>query len=288
MDLVDELQTRVVCGDGAMGTQLLDSGVSSDRCLEELCLSAPERIRRVHEEYIHAGARVIGTNTFGANAVRLQRCGLEERVAEINRAAVRLARDAAKGRDVYVVGAVGPLGISGSQALAQNIDRVKCFSEQVIALLDAGVDLIFFETFTEFEEIEIVLLAKKELSDVPAICSLACGVNGQLSCGMSLGEAFARLGKIGPETLGLNCMNAPREMVEVLRDFPDEHLLAVYPTAGQPRRQNGHLLYDVTPESFAASVVDLVAGGARLLGGCCGTTPTHIEALAAAIAKLPR
>ena len=287
MDLVDELQARVVCGDGAMGTQLLDSGGSIDRCLEELCVSEPWRIRRVHEEYISAGARVIETNTFGANAVRLRHWGLEERLAEINRAAVRVARDAAKGRDVYVAGAVGPLGISGDQAQVQKIDRAKCFSEQVSALLDGGVDMIFFETFTDFEEIEIALLAKEELSDVPAICALACGLNGRLSCGMSFVEAFARLGKVGAEILGLNCMNTPGQMLEMLRDFPDEHLLAVYPTAGQPQRQNGHVFYDVTPESFAASVGDIVASGARLLGGCCGTTPGHIEALAAVIAELP-
>ncbi len=287
MDLVDELQSRIVCGDGAMGTRLLESGVSIDRCLEELCLSEPERIRRVHEEYIAAGARVIETNTFGANAVRLRCCGMEERVGEINRAAVRVARDAAKGHDVYVAGAVGPLGITADQARAQGIDRANCFREQINALLDGGVDLIFFETFTGFEEIEIALLAKKELSDVPEICAVACGVDGRLSCGMSLAEAFGRFKKMGARIVGLNCMNAPQEMVAVLRDLPDEYLFAVYPTAGQPRQKDGRLLYDVTPELFAASMGDIVASGARLLGGCCGTTPNHIAALAAAIGKLP-
>ncbi len=287
MDLVDELHSRVVCGDGAMGTQLLDYGVSIDQCLEELCLSEPERIKRVHEEYISAGARVIETNTFGANAVRLRRWGLEERVGEVNRAAVRVAREAAKALDVYVAGAVGPLGICGSQARAQGIDRAKCFSEQISSLLDGGVDVIFLETFTGFEEIEIALAAKNELSDIPAICSVACGMDGRLSCGMSLVEAFAKLGKTGAQIVGLNCMKAPQEMLEVMRDLSDEQLLAIYPTAGQPREQNGRLVYDVTPESFAASVGDIVARGARLLGGCCGTSPTHIAALAAAIATLP-
>jgi methionine synthase I (cobalamin-dependent) len=286
MNLLDELESRVVCGDGAMGTLLLDSGVPIERCFEELCISDPDRVQKIHEDYVAAGARVIGTNTFGANAVRLERFGLEERVREINQAAVRIAKGAAKNRDIYIAGSVGPLGITADDATTRSIDRENCFREQISALLDAGVDLIFFETFTDFEEIEIALRAKKELSEAPENCSLACAPAGRLSGGISLAEAFARLREKGAKILGVNCMNAPQEMAALLQQVPGEFVRAVYATAGQPRLQNGRLHYDVTPESFAASVRDLVEKEARLLGGCCGTTPAHIATLATAIANL--
>ena len=123
MNLLDELETRVVCGDGAMGTLLLNDGVPIDRCFEELCVSEPARIQKIHEDYIAAGARVIETNTFGANAVRLGRFGMENRVGEINQAAVLVARCAAKNRDVFIAGSVGPLGITADEAATRGIDR---------------------------------------------------------------------------------------------------------------------------------------------------------------------
>src|SRR3984893_3725829 len=146
MDLLKQLERSVVCGDGAMGTLLLDRGLPVDRCLEELCVSEPERIRAIHDEYVGAGARVIETNTFGANAVRLARVGFEGRVGEINRAAAQIALKTARGKDVYVAGSVGPLGISGDEAAVRGIDRADCFREQGGALLEGGAQLIFFET----------------------------------------------------------------------------------------------------------------------------------------------
>src|SRR6516164_4916434 len=133
MDLLAELDERLVCGDGAMGTLLLDRGVPVDRCLEELCVSEAGRILAIHEEYVAAGARVIETNTFGANAVRLGRFGLEGHVVEINQAAARLARQAASGRNVCVAGSVGPLGVSAVEAEERGIDRAHCFREQIMA-----------------------------------------------------------------------------------------------------------------------------------------------------------
>lgn len=283
MDLIDELGTRVVCGDGAMGTRLLEAGVPLERCFEELCVSEPERIQAIHADYIAAGARVIETNTFGANTVRLERFGFEKRVGEINRAAVEVAKAAARNRDVFIAGSVGPLGITAEEAAARSIDRKGCFRQQISALLEAGVDLIFFETFTDFGEMEIAVRAKNAVGITPEICSFACGTEGRLRCGMRLKDAFARLRDLGVKIMGVNCLNDPREMVALLQGLSADYLLAVYPSAGQPRHGDGGLKYDVTPELFAASVGDLVARGARLLGGCCGTTPKHIAALARAI-----
>src|SRR6266404_7735 len=283
MNLLDELETRVVCGDGAMGTLLLAAGVPIERCFEELCVSEPERIHRIHEDYIAAGARVIKTNTFGANAVRLERFGMGKRVREINHAAVEVAKSAAKSKDVYVAGSVGPLGISGKETAARGIDRAQCFREQITALLDGGIDLIFLETFTALEEMEIALRAKNEVGDILEICSFACAPDGRLRCGTMLLDAFARVRSIGARITGVNCLNSPKKMAALLQLLPAGSAFSVYPTAGQPRCHGGLLQYDVAPELFAGSLRDLVAHGACLLGGCCGTTPAHIAILSTAI-----
>jgi homocysteine S-methyltransferase len=282
MDLLEELEARVLCGDGAIGTLLLAEGVPLERCFEELCVSEPDRIQTIHEQYIGAGARVIGTNTFGANAARLGRFGWEGRVAEINRAAVQVAKRAASGRNVYVAGSIGPLGISADEAAARGIERKHCFREQIGALLEAGVELFFFETFMDFAEIEIAVRAKMELSDVPEICSFACAPEGRIAAGMSLADAFARLRGLGAKIVGVNCMNGPEGMLQLLRRIPEQQLLTVYPTAGHPRE--GTYIYPIAPDCFARTAREMVAAGARLIGGCCGTTPNHIAAMAAAIA----
>jgi homocysteine S-methyltransferase len=285
MDLLDELESRVVCGDGAMGTLLLNAGIPIDQCLEELCLSQPARIRTIHEQYIAAGSRLIETNTFGANAVRLSRFGLEARVGEINRAAVRIARDAGEGKEIYIAGSIGPLGITAGECVARGIDRSECFTEQLVAQLDAGVDLIFFETFMDLDEMELALRAKKALCDLPEICSFACAPDGILPSGRSLGEAFTTLDRDGARIMGVNCMNDPHAMVSLLSQIPAGFLLAVYPTAGHPRAEQGRLIYETTPEAFADAARQMVSRGARLLGGCCGTTPAHIAAITTAVSS---
>jgi methionine synthase / methylenetetrahydrofolate reductase (NADH) len=286
MDLLDELEAHVLCGDGAIGTLLLDAGIPLERCFEELCVSEPDRIEKIHEQYIGAGARVIKTNTFGANAVRLARFGFERRVGEINRAAAQLAVTSARGKDVYVAGSVGPLGISEDEAVARGIDRALCFGEQISALLESGVDLIFFETFMDLEEMEIALRASQEISDVLAICSFACAAEGRLSSGRSLVNAFATLRALGGKMVGVNCMNGPRSMVQLLQRVPANYLLAAYPSAGSPKYHEGRFTYHIAPEHFAQSAREMVAEGARLIGGCCGTNPTHVAAIAAEIANL--
>ena len=286
MDLLDELQSRVLCGDGAIGTLLLEAGIPLERCFEELCVTEPDRIETIHQQYIGAGARVIETNTFGANAVRLERFGLEGRVAEINRAAAQIALKTARGKDVYVAGSVGPLGISGDEAAARGIDRAQCFREQVGALLEGGANLIFFETFMDFEEMEIAFRARREIDDGLAICSFSCAPEGRISSGMLLVDAFTKLRELNAQIVGVNCMNGPHGMVQLLQRVPAEYLLAAYPNAGYPRYHEGRFIYHTAPDYFAQSAREMVAEGARLIGGCCGTNPTHIAAIAAAIANL--
>ena len=286
MDLLDELQNRVVCGDGAIGTMLIDAGVPIDRCFEELCVTEPQRIKTIHQQYIAAGARVIETNTFGANAVRLERFGLEQKVEQINRAAAQLAVEAARGKNVYVAGSVGPLGITADEARARGIDRAECFREQISALLEGGAQIIFFETFMDFEEMEIALRARKESGDALEISSFACGPEGQIANGMSLVEAFAKLRALGARIMGANCMNDPHAMVQLLQLVPPGNILAAYPSAGQPEYHDGRFIYPTAPDYFALCARKMVGEGTRLIGGCCGTNPGHIAAIAAAIADL--
>jgi methionine synthase I (cobalamin-dependent) len=286
MDLFDEIQTHVLCGDGAMGTLLLAAGIPLERCFEELCVTEPDRIETIHRQYITAGARVIETNTFGANEVRLERFGLEGRVVEINRAAAQVAAKAARGKDVYVAGSVGPVGISGEEAAARGIERREVFREQVGALLEGGVDVIAFETFMDFEEMEIAYRAWKDVGGGLALCSFACDPEGRISSGMLLVDAFKQLRGLGAQIVGVNCMNGPQSTVDLLRRVPTEYPFSAYPNAGYPKYHEGRLIYHATPDDFAQSAREMVAQGARLIGGCCGTTPSHIAALATEMAKL--
>jgi methionine synthase / methylenetetrahydrofolate reductase (NADH) len=285
MELLDELESRIVCGDGAMGTLLLDRGVPVDRCLEELCVSEPDRVRAIHDEYVAAGARVIETNTFGGNAVRLSRFGLEHRVAEINKAAARIARQSVRGKNVCVAGSVGPLGISVSEAEERGIDRAQVFREQVTALLDGEVDLLFFETFMNFEEMEVALRAVPK-SDCIIVSLFACEPDGRLQSGMPIVDAFAHCRELGAQIVGVNCLNGPHATVQLLEKIPAGDLLAAYPNAGYPRYTEGHYVYPTDPGYFANAAREMAAQGARLIGGCCGTTPAHIAAAAKAIVDL--
>lgn len=286
MDLFEEMQTRILCGDGAMGTLLLEAGIPLERCFEEICVTEPERIRAIHQQYIGAGARVIETNSFGANAVRLAKFGLEGRVLEINRAAARGACSAARGKDVYVAGSVGPLGLDGKEALLRGIDRGQYFREQIAGLLEGGADLIFLETFLDCEEMEIAFQARKEVEEGLTICSFSCGPEGEPCQGMSLVDAFARLCALGARVMGVNCMNGPQSIVQTLQSVPVEGLFAAYPNAGFPKYHEGRFIYDMAPDCFAQSAREMVSQGARLVGGCCGTKPKHIAAIATAIAEL--
>ena len=284
MNLLEELEDHPLCGDGAMGTLLMERGVPADRCLEELCLTRPELIREIHRDYVDAGARIIETNTFGANAVRLAAHGLTRRVNEINWQAAQLARQSARG--AFVAGSVGPLGVSSEAAIAQEIDREKCFRTQIGALLDSGVDLIFLETFQDLDELLLALRVKQSLHHCPVICSLTPSKEGHLPGGMSLADAFAALAQADADLLAINCVNGPQEALRFVERLPPfEVPIAVYPNAGPPHFREGRYFYEVSPEELAKMGSLMLSGGVRVLGGCCGTTPAHIAALAKMLAQ---
>jgi homocysteine S-methyltransferase len=286
MDLIEELQDKIVPGDGAMGTMILEAGVPLERCFEELCVSQPDLIRGIHERYLAAGARLIETNSFGGNAARMAQYGLENRVNEVNWTAAKLACDTARGKGVCVAGSVGPLGLTAEQAKDQGIDRKALFQEQLGALLDGGVHVIFFETFTDLDELLLALHVKQSLHHCPAICSMACSEEGRLPNGMPLPQAFRKLREAGADILGANCLNGPQAMLRLFQRLPVEGLLSAFPNAGYPKYHDGRYLYFTSPEYFANAARGLAAEGARLIGGCCGIGPQHIAAMVEALKGL--
>jgi methionine synthase / methylenetetrahydrofolate reductase(NADPH) len=287
MDFLEELNSSVLCGDGAMGTELMSSGVPVEVCFEELNVSAPELVSRIHDSYVHAGARLIETNTFGANAARLARHGLQSRVQELNQAAIRLARRSIGQRSIYLAASIGPLGIADPQAEFQDIDRAFLFEEQAKAILEAEVDVLMLETFVDFEEIQIALNAVRKLdTKIPVICSMVCSEEGRLPSSLPIVQAFRELIRLGANVIGVNCVTGPNAMTRILRRIPLEFPISAFPNAGYPRYQDGRFFYNAAPQYFADAAKEFVAQGAVLIGGCCGVGPDHIRAMAQAIAGL--
>ena len=264
MQLLEAMEAGVVIGDGAMGTQLFAAGARPGECLEEWCVTQPDAVQRIHAGYIAAGARLIGTNSFGANAARLAQFGHGRRVGELNWSAAQIAKAAAKGRDVCVAGSVGPLGVAQ--------DRKRLFEDQIGALLDGGVQAIILETFQSLEEILVAVEVKHSLHHCPVICCLVCDGTGHLPGGIALATAFERLRAAGADIVGINCTTDPRAMPALLGHAPP---LAAFPSAG--------VTHDLTPAAFAEIACALAERGVRLIGGCCGTTPAHIAAFARAL-----
>ncbi len=275
MDFIEALAPLALLADGAMGTRLMERGAAPGACLEELCVCAPDAVRAVHEEYLVAGARLIRTDSFGANAVRLAAHGLGHRVSEINWSAAQLARDVARGSGAFVAASMGPLGITAEQAAEQRIDRAAVFAEQMGALLDGGVRIVMLETFLDVEELLIALEVKHSLHHCPVICSLAL-TDAQLAVS-DVGAAFVTLRAAGADVVGINCVNGPLALADLFEKARPDDLCSAFPNAGLP----GAL---ATPEQFAHAAVRLAEQGVRLIGGCCGTGPAHIAAASAALA----
>jgi methionine synthase I (cobalamin-dependent)/5,10-methylenetetrahydrofolate reductase len=284
-NLLDELEERILIGDGATGTYLSSLGVPADRCLEEANLTQPDLVTRVYAEYIAAGARVVETNSFGANRLRLARYGLDHQVSEINWKAARLLADAAKGKNVHVGGSVGPLQLRATDPVLTEGDRRALYREQIGALLDGGCGLIFLETFTELPDLLLALDVFQNLSNVPVVASLGASEEGRLASGEDFPDAFRILRNAGADIVGLNgtCgVQASLHLMGRLALGVDD-IPAVYPNAGKPEFYEGRFNYAASPEYFAASVASFAEEGVRLIGGDYGTEPRHIAAMAEAV-----
>jgi methionine synthase / methylenetetrahydrofolate reductase(NADPH) len=279
-------QSPVLC-DGAMGTLLYAKGVFINRCYDELNLSQPDLIRANHHDYLQAGAEIIETNTFGANAFRLARHSLADRVQEINRMGARLAREAAKSFDVWVGGSVGPLGTRIEPLGKTSFEEARqAFREQIAVLAGAGVDLLILETFGYLEELHQAMLAAKDVAaGLPLVVQVTIDEDGNCLDGSDPETFVPRLEDWGADVIGCNCSVGPVAMLEAMERVraATSMPLSAQPNAGIPRSVEGRNIYLCSPEYMASYARKFVAAGVRIVGGCCGTTPDHIRAMKSAL-----
>ena len=277
----EQLSRRVLVADGAMGTMLYSRGVFINRCYDELNLSSPDLVRGVHAEYVKAGAEILETNTFGATRPRLGAFGAAERLREINRAGVRLAREAARD-NVFVAAAIGPLGIRIEPLGPTSFAEARAaFREQIDALLEAGVDLLIFETFGNLDELREGVTAAREAAgnDMVVVAQVTIDDFGHLPGGTAP-EIFTREMDSWPvDAIGLNCSVGPKatlETIEQMMQFSSKPMSAM-PNAGVPQRVEGRNIYLCSPEYMAQYARRMLWAGVKIIGGCCGTTPEHIK-----------
>ncbi len=283
------LSRRLAAGallcDGAMGTMLYARGVPLDACFDVLNLTNPRLVQGIHADYVRAGADCIETNTFGANRFKLAVHGLADRVREINRQGVRLARDVREslGRDVLVLGSIGPLGKYLAPLGTVGPDEARAaFREQAEGLLEGGVDAFIVETFSDLAEIALAIEAIRAVSELPIVAQMAFTDEGVTFTGRAPADVARALAALGVAALGANCSVGSSTLYEVLqamRPAAGAVPLAIQPNAGLPQRVGERLMYLSSPAYMAEYAGRMVEAGARLVGGCCGTTPAHIDAM---------
>jgi len=282
------LRKGVLIGDGAMGTLLLQE-MKRFSCPEEANLTHPDLVLGIHLRYIAAGAHIIETNTFAANSPKLREHGLEERMEEINSKAVKLAREAREisGKEVLIAGSIGPLGVFGRLTSESQINSRQEYRRQAAILEQRGAELFVLETFSSSEELRTAVEAVHSISSLPIVAQLTFP-GGELRTREDggIGERFAEIVDLPIAALGVNCGAGPRELLEALEAIPrsKKYVISISPNAGLPVRSGGRYVYpDSTPDYFADFARDAAQLGARIIGGCCGTRPEHIQAMAEAL-----
>jgi homocysteine S-methyltransferase len=281
----EQLRSRALVADGAMGTELYARGVFINRCFDELNVSSPDLVREVHKQYVKAGAEILEANTFGANRMRLAAFGLAEKLQDINRAGVRLAREAA-GDSVFVAGAIGPLGVRieplGSVSFAE---AREVFREQAQALVEAGVDLLVLETFFDLNEIREAIFAAREVAgeEMVIVAQVTIDDHGDMPGGATPETFTRRLDEWPADVIGLNCSVGPKatlETIERMMQYSQKPMSAM-PNAGLPAVVEGRKIYLCSPEYMAQYARRMLWAGVKIVGGCCGTTADHIKLIRA-------
>ena len=268
--------------DGAMGSLLYERGIFVTQNFEQLNVTRPEVVRKIHEDYVAAGAQVIETNTFGANGFCLDRHGLGDQVRAYNVAGARLARKAA-GEDVWVAGSIGPTGLVPGVASPAELDLVAAtFADQAAALVEGGVDLFVLETFRHLEEIRIAIeAARRAAPELLIIASMAFNPSETVADGSTPEQVAATLRDWGADVIGVNCGDGPQLALAIAERMRGAGMpLCVQPNAGLPRTVDGRLLYMATPEYLDVFARRTIQLGATMIGGCCGTTPDHVHWMA--------
>lgn len=274
-----------------MGTMLFSTGLEHGGAPELWNVEHPERVAAVHQAYLDAGSRILLTNTFGGSRYRLVLHRLEDRVAELNRAAVKILRDVvdASGTAALVAGDIGPSG-----GLIQPLGEltyeevVQSFSEQASALVESGVDLIWIETMAALEEVQAAVEAVRQVSsDIPVITTMTFDTRGRTMMGVTPERAVTTLSSLGAAAVGGNCGNGPEEIIDVVRKMratAPEMILVAKANAGIPELVKGKPVYRATPEDMAEYALQAYDAGARIIGACCGSTSAHIQAISNALA----
>jgi methionine synthase / methylenetetrahydrofolate reductase(NADPH) len=286
-NILNRIKHSPVLCDGAMGTLFYSKGVFINRCYDELNLSQPDLVRALHHDYLQAGAEIIETNTFGANAFRLARHSLADKVQDINRMGARLAREAAKSFDVWVAGSVGPLGTRIEPLGKTSFEEARqAFREQIAVLSESGVDLLILETFGYLEELHQAVQAAKEVAaELPLVVQVTIDEDGNCLDGSDPTSFVPRIEDWGADVIGCNCSVGPVAMLEAMERVRTATSLplSAQPNAGIPRSVEGRNIYLCSPEYMASYARKFVAAGIRIVGGCCGTTPEHIRAMKSAL-----
>jgi len=289
-DFNERLKDTILIADGAMGS-MLHEAVGAQRCFDELNSTEPEAVFRVHQAYIEAGAQIIETNTFGANRFKLEPLGLGDNVQRLNGHGVKIAREARDSatREVLIAGSIGPLGI-GVQARHPEPDKILAiFREQALALEERGVDLYVLETFSYIEEILLAIDAIRSFSGLPIVAQLTYSEEGTIFGDLRPGAVAALLKNKNVQIIGANCTLGPQSLLPILQELAgvDGLRISAMPNAGFPKREGDRIVYPKSsPEYFALFAREAAALGVRILGGCCGTTPAHIRAMAEAVKSL--
>jgi methionine synthase I (cobalamin-dependent)/5,10-methylenetetrahydrofolate reductase len=290
-DFNERLAQKILVTDGAMGSLLYET-VGPQRCVDELNSTHAEAVFHVHQTYIEAGAQIIETNTFGANRNKLAQFGMGERVAELNHRAVKIARDAreAAKHEVLIAGSIGPLGIQQHVRNLPPEEILAIFKEQAGALEERGVDLFVLETFSDLEELAAAVDAIRSFSRLPVVAQLTYSDEGTTFGGTRPQDAWEKLKGKNIQAIGANCTIGPQLLLPVLQHLAAHSTipLSAMPNAGFPKRIGDRTVYPrSSPEYFALFAKEAAEIGARILGGCCGTTPDHIHAMAEAVKKIP-
>lgn len=286
--LVALLNKGIVVGDGAMGTMLYDKGIFLNSCFDELNLSKADLIKNIHKAYVEAGADFIETNTFGANEIKLARFGLAEKTQQINTSAAEIARQCA-GNSTLVAGSIGPLSSKTVVYTDQSRELAhKAFKNQALALAKAGVDFFILETFSSSEELLIAIEAVRGITELPLIAQMTVNQDNLTTYGEPIESAIVKIAAQDVIAVGLNCSVGPADMLnslELISKLTDKPI-SVQPNAGLPRQVENRTLYMCTPEYMAEYAKKFFEKGAKIIGGCCGTTPEHISQIARAVKPL--
>jgi homocysteine S-methyltransferase len=281
--------TEVVLADGAMGTMLHSRGISFDTSFDELNLTQPVLVAEIHRDYINAGAQIIETNTFGANRYKLAAHGLEDKVHEINLAAVQLAKRAVEAslKDVLIAGSVGPLGVRLAPfGRVQPEQAFTTYKEQIEALAEGGCDLLMIETQTDLHEVAEAVRAARSVCQLPIVATLTFTRDDRTLLGDTPQHVARTLSELGVEIIGANCSSGPAQLLRILslmRSAAPHSRFAVMPNAGWPESVSGRIMYPATADYFGDYARSFCKAGAVFIGGCCGTTPEHIAAMRQAL-----